>query len=297
LGEYELWLWRLTGWTAQLAAAGAGVYMLLRIAFSRAPRWRAARFPWRHPPAPRWWLALFRADRDSAALRQRRSLLAGCGLRWSASVYLAARRTAVALGLLIAGPVWLALMSGRAPLDIAWPPAAAATLAALAPLADRAALGAFRRHREARIRGEIVAVSRGLLYYSGSRLHLHGKLMRCLPYARLIRGDLQLLLNEWYHDPDASLERFKARLGTEEARGFAETVRTLRLHEDDEVYAMLRRLVDDYKERIRLARESRREMASYVLFVLAGIPVLYMFHVFLYPWIREAQALFDALQA
>ena len=42
MGEYELWLWRLTGWTAQLAAAGAGVYMLLRIAFSRAPRWRAA---------------------------------------------------------------------------------------------------------------------------------------------------------------------------------------------------------------------------------------------------------------
>src|SRR5690606_9053206 len=39
LGEYELWLWQLTGWTAQLAAAGVGVYLLLRAAFSRPPRW------------------------------------------------------------------------------------------------------------------------------------------------------------------------------------------------------------------------------------------------------------------
>jgi len=297
VGEYELWLWRLTGWTAQFAAAGTGVYLLLRAVISRPPRWRAARFPWRRAPAPRWWLALFRAERDSPALRQRRSLLMGCGLRWSAPVYLAARRTAIALGMLIAGGAWLALAAGRAPPGAVWPPGMAASLALMALLADRAVLGALRRHREDRIRIEIVALCRGLLYYSGSRLHLHGKLMRCLPYVRLIRGDLQLLLNEWYQDPDNSLERFKKRLGTEEARGFAEVVRTLRLHEDDEVYGMLRQLADTCKEKIRFARESRREMASYGLYVLAGIPVLYMFHVFLYPWVREVLVLLEGLQA
>jgi len=296
VGEYELWLWRLTGWTAQLAAAGTGVYLLLRAALLRPPRWRAAKFPWRKAPAPRWWLILFRAERDSPALRLRRSLLMGCGLRWSAHVYLAARRTGIAVGMLIAGGAWLALAAGRAPPVALWPTAMAASFMVMVMLADRTVLGAIRRNREDRIRIEIVALCRGLLYYSGSRLHLHGKLMRCLPYVRLIRGDLQLLLNEWYQDADASLERFKKRLGTEEARAFAETVRTLRLHEDDEVYGMLRQLADTCKEKIRFARESRREMASYGLYVLAGIPVLYMFHVFLYPWVREVRVLLGGLQ-
>jgi hypothetical protein len=209
---------------------------------------------------------------------------------------LAAKRTAMAGALAVAGVAWTAIGRGWADEAAGWPWAAAGLLAVVPMVADRLLLNAFRRYRADRIRGEIVAVSRGLLYYTGSRLHLHGKLLRCLPYARLIRGDLQLLLNEWYQDPDASLRRFKERLGTEEARGFAEALRTLRLHEGEEVYDMLRELVDEYKAKIHLARESRRETASYGLFVLAGIPVLYMFHVFLYPWVREAQMMFDALQ-
>lgn len=293
---YEWWLWKATGWTAQFVAAAAGIFVVLRSAVDRRPRWRAAKFHWRRRRAPRWWLALCRADRESAALQERRVLLAGCGLRWPAAVYLAARRTAMAGALAVAGAAWTAIGRGWADEAAGWPWAVAGLLA-FAPLAaDRSLLDAFRRYRADRIRGEIVAVSRGLLYYTGSRLHLHGKLLRCLSYVRLIRGDLQLLLNEWYQDPDASLRRFRERLGTEEARGFAEVLRTLRLHEGEDVYDMLRELVDEYKARTRIARESRREITSYGLFVLAGIPVLYMFHVFLYPWVREAQAMFGALQ-
>ncbi len=294
--EYDWGLWRAAGWTAQFAAAAAGIYVTLRAAFVRPPRWRAAKFHWRRRQAPRWWLALCRADRDGAALQERRVLLAGCGLRWPAAVYLAAKRTATAGALAVAGIAGTAIGRGWVDGASGWPWVAAGLLAVVPMVADRLLLNAFRRYRAERIRGEIVAVSRGLLYFTGSRLHLHGKLLRCLSYARLIRGDLQLLLNEWYQDPDASLRRFQERLGTEEASGFAEALRTLRLHEDEEVYNMLRGLVDEYKNRIHLARESRRETASYGLFVLAGIPVLYMFHVFLYPWVREAQMMFDTLQ-
>src|SRR5690606_19026827 len=122
-----------------------------------------------------------------------------------------------------------------------------------------------------------------------------GRLMRCLPLTRMIRGELTGLLNEWYHDPDQALSRFERRLGTEEAHGFAEILRSMRMHESEEVYGLLREMVNEYKARTELAKEGRKETFSYVLFVLAGIPILYMFQVFLYPWVLEASRLFEAL--
>ncbi|KIL36823.1 hypothetical protein SD71_05280 [Cohnella kolymensis] len=160
---------------------------------------------------------------------------------------------------------------------------------------DRVWLQSFRRYRTDRIRGEIVAVSSQLLYYTGSRLHLHGKLMKCLYLTRHIRGEMGLLLNEWYHDADHALKRFKDRLGTDEAYGFAESLRSLRLNESEDIYDLLRESVRDYKAKIVLAKDSRKETTSYLLFVLAGIPILYTFQIFLYPWVQEAAKLFDAL--
>jgi hypothetical protein len=143
----------------------------------------------------------------------------------------------------------------------------------------------------------LVIVSSQLLYYSGSRLHLHGKLTRCLPFTKLMRADMQLLLNEWYHRPDTALSRFRERLGTSDAYGFVETLRTLRMGESEEVYDMMREMAKEYKAKIDLAKAGRKETVSYVLFVLAGIPILYTFQIFLYPWVQQSQRLFDLLNS
>jgi uncharacterized membrane protein YdbT with pleckstrin-like domain len=67
------------------------------------------------------------------------------------------------------------------------------------------------------------------------------------------------------------------------------------MSESEEIYEMLREVVRDYKAQIELAKDSRKETTSYLLFVLAGIPILYTFQIFLYPWVQEAAKLFDAL--
>lgn len=74
-----------------------------------------------------------------------------------------------------------------------------------------------------------------------------------------------------------------------------ETLDALRLHESPEYYELLRVRIADYKEKIELAKESRKESTSYFLFVIAGIPILYTFQIFIYPWVREGQKLFQSL--
>ena len=142
---------------------------------------------------------------------------------------------------------------------------------------------------------EIFIVSNQLLYLAGSSLHIHTKLMRCLPFTRTMRGDFQMLLGEWYHDAEGALRRFKLRLGTEEGLSFVETIDSLRLHESEHYYELLRERINDYKEKLELLKDSRKESTSYVLFVLAGIPILYTFQIFIYPWVREGQKLFSSL--
>lgn len=175
--------------------------------------------------------------------------------------------------------VWLAFLGG-----------AAAVL-----LGDRYIWESARKHRTNRIVEEIFTVSRQLLYFSGSPLHLHGKLARCLPYTKLIRQEWHLLLNDWYQDAEGAIARFRYRLGTEEAYGFAETLQSLRLYDNEAYYGLLRQRVEDYKEKLELLRDSRKEAASYLLFVLAGIPILYTFQIFIQPWVQEGKRLFETL--
>ncbi|WP_276357793.1 hypothetical protein [Cohnella caldifontis] len=285
------WLWRLI----QFALGFAGIAALLGAALRQRYRWRISRKGWRNRQVPIWFLKLWRADRESVALQARRVWLAGCGLGIDPRLYLAIRRVAIFVLAFIALSLGAAERGGGLALSNRGAAAGIAAALSAAACFDGMMLNALRRYRTDRIRREIMTVARQLLYYSGSRLHLHGKLLRMLPLTRIIRPELGLLLNEWYHDPDRALRRFRERLGTEEAGSFAESLRSLRLHESGEVYDLLRAMVQEYKARIELAREGRKETASYLLFVLAGVPILYTFQVFLYPWVQEAANLFDAL--
>lgn len=106
---------------------------------------------------------------------------------------------------------------------------------------------------------------------------------------------MQWLLNEWYEDAGEALNRFKHRIGTDEGYSFAETLDALRLHDSEPYYDLLRQRIRDYKEKMELHRESRKETTSYVLFVMAGVPILNTFRVFLYPWVAEGRRLFEML--
>jgi len=283
-------------WLVQFLLGAIGVSFVLHAASYRRPRWRVSFASWRKRGPPQWWLRAAGCGAESAALQERRMLLAGCGIRIAPAVYLASRRTlilvcVVCTGILLGGEA-ADLLPGSAILRLL--PIVA--LPALAGLFDKIFLESFKRYRSDRIRRELIAVMNQLIYYMGSKLHLHGKLMRCLPYTRIVRSDFQLMLNEWYYDADGALLSFKERLGTSEGYSFAETMRSMRLHESEEVYRMLRDVLAEYKAGIELAKAGRKETASYALFVLAGLPILYTFQIFLYPWVQESQKLFEVLK-
>lgn len=297
MNQYGTGLYQTIGFTFQFIIAAIGIGLLLRLLSARRPRWRIARRGLSRRQPPLWWLRITGSHRDTQALRDRSTLLMGCGLRWTAEWYVASRRTALML-LPLAAMAAYALGEAGAITGTHTGNAEIALLsAAVFVFFDRFSLEAFRRYRTDRIRREIVLVSNQLLYYAGSRLHLHGKLMRCLPYTRLMKWEMQLMLNEWYYDPDGAITRFKDRIGTSEAYGFAETIRTLRLNESGEVFDMLRESIKEYKAKIELAKAGRKETLSYALFVLAGLPILYTFQVFLYPWVQQSRQLFDVLNS
>ncbi|MFD0673912.1 hypothetical protein [Cohnella sp. GCM10027633] len=285
------------GAALQFAFAFVSIAALLKAATSSRNRWRIQLRDWRLYRMPRWWLALWLAAEESAALQERRVLLAGCGIRIPPEAYLACRRFALFCCLSAGAATYLLVNHGPLSASAASYAGIADAILLVAVLYDHAWLQAYKQYRTDRIRKEIVSVSSQLLYYAGSRHHLHAKLMKCLPLTRQIRTEMGLMLNEWYHDADASLTRFKERLGTDEAYGFAETLRSLRMDDGDSFYDMLREVVREYKNKTELARHSRKETTSYLLFVLAGIPILYMFQIFLYPWVQEASKLFDALNS
>ncbi|PLT44890.1 hypothetical protein B8V81_3321 [Paenibacillus pasadenensis] len=285
-------------WLAQAVLLTILIYALLRRLSTKRPRWLHLQ---RRGPEGRLLadrqLRLVGLKRTSRVVEERSRLLAGCGIRWDGAAYAAARRIVFAAGALAAllGAGLPAL--GVRPLLVlplaGW---GALILLTFALLVDKIALESIRQARSAKVIREIHTVSTQLLYLQGSSLHIHAKLMRCVPYTRSIRGELQNLLGEWYHDAGEAIRMFKTRVGTEEAISFAETVDSLRLHEDDAYYGLLRERIRDYKEKLEIAKESRKESGSYVLFILAGLPILYTFQVFIYPWVRESQKLFDSLQ-
>lgn len=295
MADYGSILYGWLGLATQFALAFSGFAAILGAAVTRRNRWRISKKGWRERSVPPWFLKLWHADRESVALQERRIWLSGCGLGMDPRIYLACRRMTIGVLTSVSVLLWASSAMGGFRIPGAGIAALLAALLAIAAYGDGIVLNALRQYRTDRIRRELMAVGRQLLYYTGSRLHLHGKLMRCLPLTRMIRPELVLMLNEWYHDPDRALHRFKERLGTDEAYSFAESVRSLRQYESEDVYDLLRAMVQEYKARIELARESRKETASYVLFVLAGVPIMYTFQVFLYPWVQEAAMLFDAL--
>lgn len=246
---------------------------------------------------PRWLLAacLIRS-RSMDDWAQRRQQLAAAGIRIDAGWYACLKRISVILCGLSVFLIWTfrQILTGFFsvnPLVIL----SVASGLTVCLLCDRYFLDSLKRYRTNRIVEEIFTVSRQLLYFSGSPLNLHSKLARCLTYTKLIRQDWHLLLNDWYHDAEGAIARFRLRLGTEEAYGFAETLQYLRLYDSDAYYSLLRQRVQDYKERLEMLRDSRKESASYVLFVVAAIPIMYTFQIFIYPWVQEGQRLFQSL--
>jgi len=283
---------------AQFALAAVSVSALLRAWLRRRPRWVHLQIEDDGPRrAPEWLLRAFGLSRGSQSFLTREPLLAGCGYAHDPAWYMIARRLAIVLGAaaLICGaafPASIPVPPGRA----VWLQAAGAAIAVCA-LCDRPMLESLRRMRSERIMREILAVSNQLLYFAGASLHLHVKLTRCLPYTSVIRSDMRRMLAEWYHDAGEAIARFKRNVGTAEAASFAETIEAMRQREDDAFYALLRERIADYKAKIELGRESRKEAASYVLFVLAGVPILYMFQILIYPWVQEGYQLFESLQS
>ncbi|MFC5530851.1 hypothetical protein [Cohnella yongneupensis] len=292
---YSQGITAVIGWVLQFVVIFISIAALLKALTASRNRWRIHLRDWRLHRTPQWWLAFWRTSQESTALQERRVLLAGCGIRYQPEAYLAHRRFAICLLVLASGGAY-----GLGRIDTisafsTWNAVLTIVVCLVVAVYDHAWLYAFRRYRTDRIRKEIVTVSNQLLYYVGSRLHIHAKLMKCLPLTRSIRAEMSLLLNEWYQDADVALKKFKERLGTDEAYGFAETMRSLRLDESEQIYELLREVVREYKNKIELAKNSRKETTSYLLFVLAGLPILYMFQLFLYPWVQEAAKLFEAL--
>lgn len=282
-----------------LAVGFVFFYHLFRLLPAGSRRIRPFRFGeavGRRAP-PKWLMNLFMANHyNSDKLQELEQHLLGAGIALMGIWYVVCKRLAAVILLMTAGLGYMASRNGYAPFGVA--PlymylGAACGLAFL--LFDRWWLESLRKHRSNRIVEEMYTLSNQLLYFAGSRLNLHTKLIRCLPYTRTIRGAWHQLLNEWYQDAGEALAAFRQRLGTDEAYSFTETLNTMRLHEDEAYYELLRQRIQDYKEKLELVRESRKESVSYLLFVLAGMPILYTFRIFIYPWVEEGKRLFQTL--
>lgn len=243
----------------------------------------------------RWYRRLRLLPKQSSQLEELRSLLTACGLQVDAADYAVVRRLLSAAVILVAAAAYLAWeqrwLAGSV-LYIVWiiGGAAAALLAC-----DQMILRGMRERRRARIVQDLQAISLQLLYYRQSSLNIHSQLQRCVPLAVHIRKEMQLLVNEWYEGSGEAIAKFRRRLTVEEADDFAETLNALRLHGSERYYDLLEERARSYKEKLALIREGRREAASYVLFLIAGIPILYTFLIFIYPWVAESRYLFSTL--
>lgn len=286
---------RLTLFALGFAAFYSALQLLPRRR-RRWPAWPGKGAGGRRDAPPAWLGAWLAADWRGERLAIREQLLAGAGLAIHPLRYIIAKRAATLAVLLAA--VMLYALGGSFPPEwyalriYGW---LAVAVAMLLLLADRMLLEAARKQRSRRIVQEIYVLSHQLLYYHGSRLNLHAKLMRCMPRARTIRAELALMLNEWYHDPGGAIAAFKRRLGTDEAFSFGETLDALRRNEADAYYELLRQRIHDYKGKLDLLKESRKETTSYLLFVIAGLPITNTFRLFIYPWVEEGQKLFHSL--
>lgn len=298
----ELWEVKWTEALCSIVLYAAGFvffYHLLRLFPAGRRRIRPFRFGEavsRQPP-PRWLAKLLLVHPNANdKLQEQEQLLAGAGIAMTGLWYSVCKRLALLIVLASGAIGYIDYRQGYASFGVSplclWLGVAAGLILILC---DRWWLESLRKYRSHRIVKEMYTLSNQLLYFAGSRLNLHAKLVRCLPYTRTIRGAWHQLLNEWYRDAGEALAAFRQRLGTDEAYSFTETLNTMRLHEDEAYYELLRQRIQDYKEKLELVRESRKESVSYVLFVLAGMPILYTFRIFIYPWVEEGKRLFQTL--
>lgn len=288
------------------AAANVTLFVLLFTSLSflirslprRRRRWPLVAFKRfvRRRALPPFLVKMFGISERNRKIGEKERLLLECGLRFDPLLYEFIRRVAMLVGaaLALAGYLGMRQYWHLPLLEPVYVMAVGLIVVVLLGF-DRTMLESLGKYRTHKVMKEIYTLSNQLLYYNGSKMSLHTKLSRCMPFCRTIRSDLQLLLNEWYEDAEQAIKRFKRRLGTEEAYSFAETINSLRLNESGSYYTLLRERIQDYKEKLDMAKESRKETTSYILFVVAGIPILNTFRIFVYPWVQEGQKLFNAL--
>lgn len=272
------------------------IYFAMHFLPRATPRWR--KLQWIHlyqtPKHPNRLMQLFWIQ--PAKLKVREQQLRAAGIQVNAVWYEIGRRAVLAILTTLLTTIYIIDKS-----FMAWNANQMTILSicvltgVIIVISDRVFLEMIKKYRNEMIIKEIYDISNQLLYYSGTRMNLHHKLTRCLPYTRMIRRQMEVLLNEWYHDPEIALDQFKHKLGSDEVYSFTETLRSLRLNESDSFYHLLRERIQDYKGKIELTKESKKETVSYVLFVIAGLPILNTFRVFIYPWVMESQKLFQTL--
>lgn len=294
----SLWIGKLVlgaGTAAQFILLFIALYMLLQLLPKRKERWlHLSSLHWRTTTVSDRLLKRLRLTRSHASFLEREALISGCGVEGDPALYIVLRRVMLAIVCPVAAAV-IVLWRMRVG---SWPSVfvlGGMVIAIILLYFDLPWLRSIHRMRSHRITKDVFQISNQLLYFAGSNLHLHTKLTRCVPFATVVQSDLQRLLAEWYHDAEEALRRFKQRLGTDDGASFVETLDSLRLHDNEEFYKLLRQRIQDYKEKLEMAKDSRKETTSYVLFTVAGLPIMYMFEVFLYPWVREGQRLFQSL--
>lgn len=243
----------------------------------------------------RWFRSWFLVPREPSIMAEIQGLLEASGLKIDALDYTASKRLLgfmFSLLLSLSYIAWkLELMPGD---QLLWATGICVMVIALL-LNDKIILRMIREQRRARIVRDVQIVSSQLLYYRHSRMNVHSQLQRCVPLALFIRKELQLLVNEWYEGSSEALQKFRRRLATDEADDFAETLNALRMYGSERYYDLLEERIRSYKEKLSLIREGRKEAASYILFLISGIPIMYTFLIFIYPWVAESRVLFDAL--
>ncbi|MFD0698158.1 hypothetical protein ACFQZT_29205 [Paenibacillus sp. GCM10027628] len=271
------------------------LYHLLILVPVRSKRWRSLRVKhvFRQAKLPLW---LFKSlGMSNKSVEEKRQLLIGCGVWLDAALYEGSRRLLMGAAIVVMigsySGFQFRLAAYVQPIYVI----AGAGCVLIFLIFDKKVLFQLKAQRAHRIVKEIYVLSHHLLYYNDSRMNLHAKLARCVSQTRSIRSVFQIMLNEWYQDSETAIHHFKTRLGTDEAHSFGETLNALRLNEHGSYYDLLKQRIQDYKEKMELVRDSRKETVSYVLFVLAGLPILNTFRVFMYPWIAEGQRLFDSI--
>ncbi|GIQ71018.1 hypothetical protein DUZ99_01530 [Xylanibacillus composti] len=289
----------IAGWEAQLLYAGAwlalSAFLFGVLALAAYKPGRMRKLVWNRQERGRIrrfflaWQERLAGGRPGMEAKGR--LLRQGGVRLSVRWYLVVKHVTAAGALATAAGIAV-IDSFVQPVPGMWMGCALCAMLIGLALADQYLLQLAVARRQRQITSEIYMICRQLLYYRDSRMNLHSKLMRCQGFMRVLSGPFRRMLNAWYEHPEHALQAFKEEVGIAEAHSFVETLNTMRMGESEKYYRLLQERAEDYKDKLEMAKEGMKETRSYVLFVLAGIPILNTFWVFLYPWVREGEELF-----